>query len=116
MAGCYALGDVVFIGGSLVAAGGHNPLEPAAAGVPVLFGPHMEDFAEIAAALTACGGGRQVPAPEALATAVELILADPALRRSMAAAATACVRANSGVVDRHLEVVARLLTTGDGHR
>ena len=116
LAGCYALGDVVFIGGSLVAAGGHNPLEPAAAGVPVLFGPHMEDFAEIAAALTACGGGRQVPAPEALATAVELILADPALRRSMAAAATACVRANSGVVDRHLEVVARLLTTGDGHR
>jgi 3-deoxy-D-manno-octulosonic-acid transferase len=116
LAGCSALGDVVFIGGSLVAAGGHNPLEPAAAGVPVLFGPHMEDFSEIAAALTACGGGRQVPAPAALATAVEQILADPALRRSMAAAAAACVRANSGVVDRHLEVVARLLTTGDGHR
>ena len=116
LAGCSALGDVVFIGGSLVAAGGHNPLEPAAAGVPVLFGPHMEDFSEIAAALTACGGGRQVPAPAALATAVEQILADPALRRSMAAAAAACVRANSGVVDRHLEVVARLLTKGDGHR
>jgi hypothetical protein len=47
---------------------------------------------------------------------VEQILADPALRRSMAAAAAACVRAHSGVVDRHLEVVARLLTTGDGHR
>jgi 3-deoxy-D-manno-octulosonic-acid transferase len=116
LAGCSALGDVVFIGGSLVAAGGHNPLEAAAAGVPVLFGPHMEDFAEIAAALMACGGAHQVPAPAALAPAVEQILADPALRRSMAAAAAACVRAHSGVVDRHLEVVARLLATGDGHR
>ena len=42
------MADAVFVGGSLVAEGGHNPIEPAVAGAPVLFGPHMEDFAEIA--------------------------------------------------------------------
>ena len=107
---------MLFIGGSLVAAGGHNPLEPAAAGVPVLFGPHMEDFAEIAAALTACGGGRQVDSVDALTAALRGILADAALRRTMAAAAAACVRANSGVVEHHIEAVARLLAGSTAHR
>ena len=116
LAGCYAMAEVVFIGGSLVAAGGHNPLEPAAAGVPVLFGPHMEDFAEIAAALTACGGGRQVDSVDALTAALRGILADAALRRTMAAAAAACVRANSGVVEHHIEAVARLLAGSTAHR
>ena len=116
LAGCYAMAEVVFVGGSLVAAGGHNPLEPAAAGVPVLFGPHMEDFAEIAAALTACGGGRQVDSVDALTTALRGILADAALRRTMAAAAAACVRANSGVIEHHLEAVARLLAGSTAHR
>ena len=116
LAGCYAMAEVVFIGGSLVPAGGHNPLEPAAAGVPVLFGPHMEDFAEIAAALTACGGGRQVDSVDALTAALRGILADAALRRTMAAAAAACVRANSGVVEHHIEAVARLLAGSTAHR
>ena len=56
LAGCYPLADVAFIGGSLVPLGGHNPVEAAAAGIPVCFGPHMADFAEIAAALEAVGG------------------------------------------------------------
>ena len=116
LAGCYAMAEVVFIGGSLVPAGGHNPLEPAAAGVPVLFGPHMEDFAEIAAALTACGGGRQVDSVDALTAALRGILADAELHRTIAAAAAACVRANSGVIEHHLEAVARLLAGSTAHR
>lgn len=116
LAGCYAMAEVVFIGGSLVAAGGHNPLEPAAAGVPVLFGPHMEDFSEIAVALTACGGGGQVDSVDALTAALRDILADAELRRTRAAAAAACVRANSGVVEHHLEAVARLLAGSTAHR
>ena len=69
LAGCYALGDVVFIGGSLVAAGGHNPLEPAAAGVPVLFGPHMEDFAEASDEFIELGIATQVKDAESLGEA-----------------------------------------------
>lgn len=109
LAGCYAMAEVAFIGGSLVPAGGHNPLEPAAAAAPVLFGPHMEDFTEIAAALTSCGGALQVDSAEELALALRQILGDAPLRRSMAAAAAACVQANRGVVDRHLQALTRLL-------
>ena len=116
LASCYPLAEVVFIGGSLVAAGGHNPLESAAVGVPVLFGPHMEDFTEIAAALTTCGGATQVDSAGALAAALTRILFDPMLRTAMAEAAAACVRANSGVVERHLQAVTRLLAGGTGHR
>ena len=56
----YPLGTYIFVGGSLADFGGHNPLEPAAGRKPVFFGPHMENFEEIAKQLTAAGGGIQV--------------------------------------------------------
>jgi 3-deoxy-D-manno-octulosonic-acid transferase len=52
----YALADVAFVGGSLVKAGGHNPLEPASVAKPVLFGPHTDDFRWICQTLEAAGG------------------------------------------------------------
>lgn len=110
LAGCYAMADTVFIGGSLVPQGGHNPIEPASAGIPVLFGPHMEDFAEIAAALVHSGGARQVASPAALQAALHQLLTDQALLKAMAGAARACVRAHQGVVSRHLETVTSLLS------
>jgi 3-deoxy-D-manno-octulosonic-acid transferase len=116
LAGCYSMAEVVFIGGTLVAEGGHNPLEAAGAGVPVLFGPHMEDFEEIAAELTQSGGALQVDSPESLHTAVQHILCNPILRTSMAAAALQCVNRNRGVARRHLESITGLLfrTEDDG--
>ena len=51
----YQIGTVVFVGGSLVATGGHNVLEPAVFGKPIVFGPHMENFREISEAFVAAG-------------------------------------------------------------
>ena len=116
LADCYAMADTVFIGGSLVPQGGHNPIEPASAGVPVLFGPHMEDFAEIAAALVQSGGARQVQSAAALLSALQQLFADPALLKSMAKAARDCVTANQGVVRKHLETITSLLSRNTSDR
>ncbi|WP_310599453.1 3-deoxy-D-manno-octulosonic acid transferase [Desulfobulbus sp.] len=110
LAGCYAMAEVAFVGGSLVASGGHNPIEPAAAAVPALFGPHMEDFAEIAAELIRCGGAGQVDSEDSLYNLLHQLLIDREQRRSMSEAARACVVANRGVVRRHLEAIAPLLS------
>ena len=110
LAGCYAMAEVAFVGGSLVASGGHNPIEPAATAIPVLFGPHMEDFAEIAAELIQCGGASQVDSPDSLYSQMHRILTDREQRRSMAEAARACVVTNRGVVRRHLAAIAPLLS------
>ncbi len=114
--GCYPMAEVVFIGGSLVPEGGHNPIEPAAAGIPVLFGPHMEDFAEIATKLIDCGGARQVTSTASLSTAVQLLCTDSTLHISMASAAGDCIRANQGVVHRHLESIKALLAPINANR
>ena len=110
LAACYFLADIAFIGGSLVAEGGHNPLEAAWAGKPVLFGPHMEDFAEIAADLIAAGAARTVSGASELTAAVTAILADSAVAKKMGAVALAFVQAKRrGVLDGHLEVISTLL-------
>lgn len=109
LAGCYAMADVVFVGGSLVACGGHNPLEPATAGVPVLFGPHMEDFSEITEELIAAGGAWQVADAAALEQRLAQLLADTEARQAMGARAAACVAAHQGVVANHLRMIDRLL-------
>lgn len=115
LAVCYPMAQVVFIGGTLVAEGGHNPLEAARAGVPVLFGPHMEDFEEIAAELTRCSAAIQVDSAASLSIAVEQILCDAALRASMAASARQCVLKNQGVAQRHLERITGLLVRTEGN-
>jgi 3-deoxy-D-manno-octulosonic-acid transferase len=109
LADCYRMAEIVFIGGSLVAEGGHNPIEPAVAGVPVLFGPHMEDFAEIATLLVQKGGGRRVESAASLLAVLQQLFTDTDQRQSMARAAADCVRANRGVVRNHLETIKELL-------
>jgi len=109
LAGCYAMADAVFVGGSLVPEGGHNPIDPAATAVPVVFGPHMEDFAEIAEELIRCGGAGRVDSEDSLHAILRHILTEPTLRRAMAEAAQAYVQANRGVVRRHLEAIDSLL-------
>jgi len=93
---CYLTCNITFVGGSLVAEGGHNPTEPAISGIPVLFGPHVEDFSEIAADLLATGGGLQVVNVEELAKALNKLLKNPDFRKETGAAATAFIKEKTG--------------------
>ena len=105
----YVLADLVFVGGSLVPEGGHNPLEPACHGKPVLFGPHMEDFAEISRDLLARQGACQVADGDGLYDSLCGLLDDPIRRQAMGDAALALVQENRGVTDRHVQLVEELL-------
>lgn len=101
----FRLAEIVFMGGSLVARGGQNPLEPARLGCAILHGPHMENFAETAAALA--GAARVVAGPDALAAALAELFADDALRARLAARAAAVAeRGGRGVLDRVADALA----------
>jgi 3-deoxy-D-manno-octulosonic-acid transferase len=101
----YALADLAFVGGSLVDRGGHNPLEPAAVAVPVLFGPYMSDFQEIAALLVETGGARQIADGRQLAETLQALLDDAARRTAMGRAAYETVINNRGAVDRTMALI-----------
>jgi 3-deoxy-D-manno-octulosonic-acid transferase len=105
----YPHATVVFVGKSLTAEGGQNPLEPAAVGRPVVFGPHMENFAEIAGKLVFGGGAWQVTSAAELETAVDRLLGDPQLREQMGRRAVEVVRENLGAVERTVEMVLEVL-------
>lgn len=87
LAGLYGLGAVAFVGGTLEPIGGHNLREPARAGVPVLFGPHVDSVRAEARALEASQGGLRVADADELESALAALLADEVRRAAMAAAA-----------------------------
>jgi 3-deoxy-D-manno-octulosonic-acid transferase len=99
----YRLCGITFIGGSLVAKGGHNPLEAARLDCAILYGPDMSNCAGIAAALAAAGAAETVTGAETLARAVAALLADRDLRAARAAAASRVAAAGNGVLDLVLE-------------
>lgn len=101
--------DVAFVGGSLVERGGHNTLEPAAWGLPVLTGPSDFNFSEISRLLSEAGGQMQVATAAALADELCLLAAQPALRAQRGGAARAVVEANRGALARQLAALASLL-------
>ena len=105
----YALADVAFVGGSLVKEGGHNPIEPAAAGIPVLFGPHMEDFAEISRDLLQGGGAAVVNNQTSLQQTLESLFSSDEQRIKMGQLAQSCIARQRGVVARHLEIIRAYL-------
>ncbi|MFH7319042.1 3-deoxy-D-manno-octulosonic acid transferase [Desulfurivibrio sp. D14AmB] len=110
LAALYPLSDLAFVGGSLVPAGGHNPLEAAAGCRPSLFGPHMEDFAEISLDLLTARGACQVKDEEEIVTAVTHWLREPAVRAAAGGQAGQLVATRSqGVLAAHLEMIAKLL-------
>ncbi len=109
LAHVYAFATIVFVGGSLVPAGGHNVLEPAAAGRAVIVGPHMENFQEIADELLAEGALVQVDGPRALAEAARRLLANPGERERIGAAARAVVERNRGAVAATVDALSRLV-------
>jgi 3-deoxy-D-manno-octulosonic-acid transferase len=101
----YALATVAFVGKSLTGVGGQNPAEPAALGKPVVFGPHMENFAAITQHLLASGAARQVASPQELTETVRRILTDAPLHASMSTAAGTALTTHVGATER----TARLL-------
>jgi 3-deoxy-D-manno-octulosonic-acid transferase len=111
---CYAASDVAFVGGSLVPVGGHNLLEPAALGVPVITGPHTQNGPEIARLLIEAGGALEVADGVALAAAAGRLLADPALRERMGENARRFVEAHRGSLARLLALIEPLLAAEAG--
>ena len=105
----YPVAEVVFVGGSLVPSGGHNVLEPAAAGKAVVVGPHMENFQEIADQFRADGALVEVVSPGDLADALLGLLTDDARRREVGERARALVLRSRGAVRRTVEALAELL-------
>jgi 3-deoxy-D-manno-octulosonic-acid transferase len=109
LATVYQIATVAFVGGSLVATGGHNVLEPAVFGKPIVFGPHMENFAEIADAFVSNGAGVQVAGEQQLDETLLSLMSDPVRRARLGAAARALVEANRGAKEKSVSVLADLL-------
>ena len=105
----YALADSAFVGGSLVPNGGHNLLEPAALAKPVLSGPHVFNFLEIAALLREAGALEEVDDAQGLAVAVQRLFELPQDARHMAESGLKVMRANQGALQRLLDGLGRLL-------
>jgi 3-deoxy-D-manno-octulosonic-acid transferase len=101
--------DAAFVGGSLVDIGGHNVLEPAAFGVPVVFGPHMHNFVAISELLLAADAARQVSDAEGLADVVLRWLGDASERARIGENGRRVVEANRGALDRTWQLVVELL-------
>jgi 3-deoxy-D-manno-octulosonic-acid transferase len=109
LAQLYSVADVVFVGGSLAEAGGHNMLEPAARGKPVLLGPHNENFRESAELLLECGAASTVRNAIELGGELMVLLGDRALRERLGAAGRAAVASRHGAVRETLDLAARFL-------
>ena len=109
LATIYQIATIVFVGGSLVATGGHNVLEPAVFGKPIVFGPHMQNFLEIADAFVSNGAGVQLSGDEELEEAFLSLMSDPVRRARLGAAARALVEANRGANDKSITVLSALL-------
>ncbi len=101
----YRLSPIVFVGGSLVPIGGHNPIEAAKLGSAILHGPHIHNFADVYAAFDRADGAMPVSDAETLALAVSALMKDPARVRSMARAAAHLVETHGGALDRTLQAI-----------
>jgi 3-deoxy-D-manno-octulosonic-acid transferase len=116
LAEVYQIATVVFVGGSLVPAGGHNILEPALFGKPIAFGPYMENFAEIAEAFIANDAAIQVRSERDLDDVIVALMGDPVRRARLGAAARALIEANRGAKEKTMTVVTNLVPPSEGER
>ena len=109
LAHLYQIATAVFVGGSLIPAGGHNILEPALYGKAIVVGPHMENFKEIAETFLANRAALQVHNARELESVIVNLMGDPVRRARLGAAARALIDANRGAKDRTLAVITDLL-------
>jgi 3-deoxy-D-manno-octulosonic-acid transferase len=101
----YSFCDIAFIGGSLVPDGGHNPLEPAAFGKAILFGPYMDDFTEISSDLLEKNAAIVCHDEEDIFDVLKHLLTNAELRKEMGERAQSLVLQHRGVTMRHLEII-----------
>lgn len=111
----YGLADIAFVGGSLVPVGGHNVIEPAALGKPVVFGPHMWNFADVASRMKERGCGIEVLDAKDLAQRVRGALHTPEFRFELENRARAVVEENRGAVGRAVALIESLLPQNGTH-
>lgn len=101
----FAASDVAFVGGSLVPVGGHNILEPAALGLPVIFGAHMHNFVAARELLLERNAAIEIADADALAAAVIVLLTNSAKAQTMGESGRAAVAANRGALERLLKLI-----------
>ncbi len=105
----YAAADIAFVGGSLVPVGGHNVLEPAAIGIPVMFGPYMSNFKEIEKGLLSLNAAVQCANPEELENKLVKLLDDQLFRQQLIDQAKHFVLANSGATRKNMDLIEKFL-------
>ena len=105
----YSVAQLAFVGGSLIPHGGQSPIEPALFGVPVLHGPHMENFAEVIRALTHAGAALEVRDGRSLAVCIDSLLSRPHEIVPRGEAAKGVAEAERGVIDRVMTALEPLL-------
>ncbi|WHI45306.1 lipid IV(A) 3-deoxy-D-manno-octulosonic acid transferase [Microbulbifer sp. JMSA004] len=112
----YGACDIAFVGGSLVSVGGHNMIEPAAWGVPVISGPHLHNFSTVSSLLQEAGAMAVVEDGESMALQVQVWLEDVGQRMAVGQRAKAVALENSGALQRLLEEVESLAIRDGGQR
>lgn len=105
----YAAADIAFVGGSLVPVGGHNIIEPAALGLPILTGPNLHNFTEISRLLQNAGAAQIVTDANSIADAVIALCSARELREKIGKRAQETIEANRGALKKHLECIERCL-------
>jgi len=112
----YAASDIAFVGGSLVPVGGHNLLEPAAQGLPIIAGPHLFNAQEIAEDFIKIGACEVVADSSELALSVSNLIENPAEAEKMGKNGLAVLEQNRGSLERLLVLLEPLLVGNDGER
>ncbi len=105
----YGAADLAFVGGSLVPSGGHNLIEPAAWGLPLISGPHLFNFAEVSRLLEEAGGLLVVHNLDQLANGIQNLLDNAQQRAAQGEAALAVANANRGALEKTLELIRQYL-------
>jgi len=114
LAALYGLGTAIFVGGSFSRVGGHNILEVLAHGKGVIFGPHMENFIEIARLVVVRRAGIQVRTPEELTKALRRFITDPSLSKEMGKKGLALLREHQGALEKTVKIVKKFFKAEAG--
>jgi 3-deoxy-D-manno-octulosonic-acid transferase len=109
----YEHATIIFVGKSLTAEGGQNPIEPGALGKPIIFGPNMQNFEAVARAFVEQRGAIQVKDATELESAVAMLLSDPGQVAALGQNAIKVVRENLGAIDKTVEMIVEQLDGTD---
>jgi 3-deoxy-D-manno-octulosonic-acid transferase len=109
LANWYRCASVVFIGKSLLSEGGQNPAEAVTAGVPVVFGPNMQNFASLVSSFLEAKGAMEICDADSLESALDQLLSSPELRQSMVQSAAACLEIHRNATHRTVGIIQAFL-------